>query len=241
MYTIGGMAGFNGITFHTLRARVHVTASGRGETQTLFSRSTGGLKAWLRKIPLVRMFPAFGKIGTVIFSVLIGAFILEIFWPQLLETNLPDEVLYGAAAALLIVIILTRKRVKKLLQYHGAEHMALNTYSAGKEMTVENIAAADRATPKCGSVMTLIFIVLAMPLLLLPYAEYFILLAFAVSFELYLLLLKKARPVWLLRFALWIQRRFLTRPPDAAQIEVAMRGMLRIIELMDHSQDIPCN
>ena len=137
----------HGITFESDMARVRATDNGR-DTQKRFSAKTHQFKAKLKKIPLLRVFPAFGKAGTVFFIVLIALLLTETFFPEALAFSIPDTLVYlllvGGAFLILIVTILARKRIKRLLQYHGAEHMAINTYRQRKALTIENITSADQ-------------------------------------------------------------------------------------------------
>ncbi|MCK4437826.1 DUF1385 domain-containing protein, partial [Candidatus Bathyarchaeota archaeon] len=41
--------------------------------------------------------------------------------------------------------------MRRVLQYHGAEHKAINAYEAGAQMTVEEAAAYPRIHPRCGT------------------------------------------------------------------------------------------
>lgn len=236
MYSIGGHAGLKGITFQSNTARVKATENGKGEHKAVFSQRTRGISAFLRKVPLARAFPAFGRFGTIIFAVLAIACIAELISPGVLDFEIvfPDAILYGLLVVAAAFLLHGRAAIRRILQYHGAEHMALNTYKSGQALSTENISRADRATPNCGSILTLIFFIIAIPLLFVPYGEYFIILALAISFELSVLARKAKALRWLLRFGMWAQRRIFTRPPDAGQIEVARRGLTTLIEIMDN-------
>ena len=41
--------------------------------------------------------------------------------------------------------------VKRLFQYHGAEHKTIACYEAGEELTVENVRKYSRLHPRCGT------------------------------------------------------------------------------------------
>ncbi len=57
-----------------------------------------------------------------------------------------------------ILLISQMNHVKRIFQYHGAEHKAINTLEAGEELTLENARQASRIHPRCGT--NFIFIVL---------------------------------------------------------------------------------
>lgn len=50
--------------------------------------------------------------------------------------------------------------MKRLFQYHGAEHKTIFCYEAGQELTVENIRGQSRFHPRCGTSFLLIALVL---------------------------------------------------------------------------------
>ena len=53
--------------------------------------------------------------------------------------------------------------VKRVFEYHGAEHKAINTLEAGQDLTLDNVRAASRIHPRCGT--NFIFIVLTTAIL----------------------------------------------------------------------------
>ena len=244
MYRIGGRAHARGITFESDIGRVKASDNSV-ETVKLFSLRTRNIKAVLRKVPVLRVFPAFGKAGTMIFVLLVALLLIETFAPWLLnfELGVPDEIFYlllaAAAVILFLAAILLRNRVRRLRQYHGAEHMALNTYRQGKALTAENITRADRANANCGSMFVLVFIIVGVPLMFVPYSDYFLPITLGVAFELTVLARRVKWLRWLLRFGMESQRKIWTRQPDAAQIEVARRGLNALIELMDRAAKRP--
>ena len=48
------------------------------------------------------------------------------------------------------------KEIRRLFQYHGAEHKAIFCFEAGKELTVENVRVQSRLHPRCGTSFLLI-------------------------------------------------------------------------------------
>ena len=53
------------------------------------------------------------------------------------------------------------KDIQRVFQYHGAEHKAIFTYEAGKELTVENARPFSRLHPRCGTSFLLIVVVVS--------------------------------------------------------------------------------
>ncbi len=50
-----------------------------------------------------------------------------------------------------MILISGMKEIKRLFQYHGAEHKCIFCYEAGEELTVENVRKYKRFHPRCGT------------------------------------------------------------------------------------------
>jgi len=46
--------------------------------------------------------------------------------------------------------------IKRVFQYHGAEHKSIFAYEAGEELTIENVKRYSRLHPRCGTSFLLI-------------------------------------------------------------------------------------
>jgi uncharacterized protein YqhQ len=85
----------------------------------------------------------------------------------LLEERAP--VLYNlvsGAIRMLIVVgyiwaISLMKDIKRLFQYHGAEHKTVSAFEAGKELTVDNVRPFTRLHPRCGTTFIAIVLLVA--------------------------------------------------------------------------------
>ncbi|MFW5990915.1 MAG: DUF1385 domain-containing protein [Candidatus Nanoarchaeia archaeon] len=55
------------------------------------------------------------------------------------------------------------KDIRRVFQYHGAEHMAVNTYEAGKELTLNNSLKHGTYHPRCGTSFV-VFVLIVMVL-----------------------------------------------------------------------------
>jgi uncharacterized protein YqhQ len=66
-----------------------------------------------------------------------------------------------------LLLIARMKHVFRVFQYHGAEHKAINALEAGKELTVENVRAASRLHPRCGT--SFLFGLIALSVLAMSY------------------------------------------------------------------------
>jgi uncharacterized protein YqhQ len=161
------------------------------------------------------------------FHVLIGAFKLAIFVGYLLViSRLPD--------------------VRRLFEYHGAEHKTINAYEKNLTLTVENVQAQTTLHPRCGTTFLVVVIVVSIVLgslvapLLMPDAEGWMgqiaLLAIrigllpaiaAISYELQRLSARFCTTGWkrLLLYPGFLFQRITTRDPDDEQVEIAITAM----------------
>ncbi len=60
---------------------------------------------------------------------------------------------------LYVVVISMMKYVRRVFQYHGAEHATINCYEAGEPITVDNCVRYSPLHPRCGTAFLLLVIV----------------------------------------------------------------------------------
>jgi uncharacterized protein YqhQ len=138
--------------------------------------------------------------------------------------------------------------IRRVFQYHGAEHKTISTYEAGEPLTVEHARKKTTMHPRCGTtfvVMVALVSVLVFSAIgvLLPrihtgnaaldnlvfFAEKlpFLPVLIAVAFELQRLFARHCS-TGPLRFLLWpgfVVQRITTAEPDDAQLEVALASL----------------
>ncbi|MDR0267061.1 DUF1385 domain-containing protein [Paenibacillus sp.] len=141
--------------------------------------------------------------------------------------------------------------IKRLFQYHGAEHKVITTYEAGEELTVENVQKHSRLHYRCGSSFMMLSIVLGVLIYsLVPWdnmtqriVQRIILLpvVIAVSFE-FLKMTNALREVPVLRYlgypGLWLQL-LTTKEPKDDQVEVSIASFKRMLELDAQVENSP--
>lgn len=143
--------------------------------------------------------------------------------------------------SLYIVAIARMEDIKRVFQYHGAEHKAINCYEAGLPLTVDNVGRQSIVHTRCGTNFILIvlfmsvflfsffgrppfFLRVGIHLALLP-------LVAGISYE---IIRHAARDDafflvrWLATPGLWMQR-LTTRVPDEAQIAVAITALEHVL------------
>ena len=145
-----------------------------------------------------------------------------------------------------VLAISQMEDIKRVFQYHGAEHKTIFCYEAGLDLTVENARNMSRLHPRCGTsflvfVMVISIVLfsfiswdnmwtrLGMRLLLLPVVA-------GISYEIIRWAGKsKSKVVCIIsRPGMWLQK-ITTREPDDSQLEVAITAMKAV--LTDNKED----
>ena len=104
------------------------------------------------------------------FTIAIGAFFLApIFATRWLQDELNPEILAVILEGLLRLMMLLgylwligkMPDIRRVFQYHGAEHKTIAAWEAGEELTVDKIRPFSRAHPRCGTSFLLVVAVVA--------------------------------------------------------------------------------
>lgn len=133
-----------------------------------------------------------------------------------------------------IALISQMKDIRRVFEYHGAEHKSIFNHEAGAELTPESSATFSRFHPRCGTSFLLIVMLVSVFVFMFlgkpeSVSDRLLRLAFipligGISYEFIRLSGKGfGNPVWNFFIApgLWLQR-LTTREPDLAQLEVAI-------------------
>ena len=113
------------------------------------------------------------SIGTVLIAVLlaVGLFIvvptasmrfLHTFTEDPLALNLLEGLLRMAIFLAYVVGISMMEDIRRVFQYHGAEHKTIYTFEAGEELTVENVRKKSTLHPRCGTNFLMIVMLISM-------------------------------------------------------------------------------
>ncbi len=171
--------------------------------------------------------------------------LVQRYWPALsgsLAFNLIDGLIRVLVFVTYVVAISFMKDIRRIFQYHGAEHKVVNAYEKKAELTPEAVSAYSVLHPRCGTSFLLFVMVIgivvfsfipyespqvvkvAMKLVLLPVVA-------GISYELLRLTARKLEsPLFKAMVApgLLLQR-LTTREPDLSQIEVALASFVRVL------------
>lgn len=132
------------------------------------------------------------------------------------------------------------KDIRRVFEYHGAEHKSVACYEAGEALTVENVRKHSRFHPRCGT--SYIFLVLIVSILVFSFVPIEDALL-RTSLKLVSVPLVMGLSYEVLRFTgksngtlskiiaapgLWVQR-LTTFDPDESQIEVAIAALCQVV------------
>jgi len=193
--------------------------------------------------------------GAIVFAFLIAiGFAISVFkvGPALLADLLPisngtwfvvvEGLIRVSVFVAYLILISLLPDLRRVFQYHAAEHKAINAYEAGEELTPQTVQRYSLIHPRCGTAFLLWVMVIAIfvfaffghpvwywligtRILLLPVIA-------GLAYELIRFAGKHAdnRVVrWLLAPGLWLQR-LTTRQPSLDQLEVSIRALQQVLD-----------
>jgi uncharacterized protein YqhQ len=144
-----------------------------------------------------------------------------------------------------IVAISRLRDLRRVFEYHGAEHKTISTFEAGDELTPERAKRYSRLHPRCGTSFLLIVMVLAIFVFApIGLPEWYWLLASRIlgipliaglSYEVIKWAGKNRNKRWV-RAVMWpglMLQNLTTREPDEEQLEVAIRSLEAVLAVED--------
>jgi uncharacterized protein YqhQ len=167
--------------------------------------------------------------------------------------NLVDGGLRLAVFLLYIAGISRWREMRRIFQYHGAEHMTIYAFESGEELTAENAKKYSTFHPRCGTsflivvmlVSVLVFVFVGKPTTLGDRLERFALIPLiaGISFEFIKLSAKDRFARWL-KPAIWpglALQRVTTKPPTDDMLEVAIVALEASLERQAVRLHVPAN
>ncbi|HTA32304.1 MAG TPA: DUF1385 domain-containing protein [Solirubrobacteraceae bacterium] len=193
-------------------------------------------------------------VGTIVFAVVLAIglfFLLPVGLTSLIKGQLGDSsVLFWVVEGLIrtglflgYLYALSRVRdLRRVFEYHGAEHKTISCYEAGLPLTPPNAQRFSRLHPRCGTSFLLVVMVVAIFVFApigLP-AWYWLMatrvlgvpLIAGISFELIKFAGRNRSRKWV-RAVMWpgLKLQLLTtREPDLEQLEVAIAALQAVLE-----------
>ena len=234
MAVIGGRAHLNGITFAT-------------STHVVRGRLTQGLiSVKIRRLPLIWLFNVMDKVPflrgvTKLVKLNLNLFICLIIllcipWDLIFASNTttldisasvwPVFAIYGFVIVALVIFL------KRLWQFHGAEHKAFNIYLTGGDLSLNTVQDASRLSERCGTNLVVILLPLMIIQFLFLYQSQLLiyLVSISIGYEIFNLSSKRHRlkPVFIV--AGFIQKYIVTAEPTEEQLRVAIATLSKAIE-----------
>jgi uncharacterized protein YqhQ len=144
-----------------------------------------------------------------------------------------------------IVLIARVPDLRRVFEFHGAEHKTISCYEAGLPLTPENAQRFSRLHPRCGTSFLLIVMIVAIFVFApIGLPEWYILLASRIlgvpliaglSFEVIKWAGKNRRKAWVQKL-MWpglMLQKLTTREPDHEQLAVAIAAMEAVLAVED--------
>ncbi|MCP3773295.1 DUF1385 domain-containing protein [Paenibacillus sp. MZ04-78.2] len=184
--------------------------------------------------------------GKFVFT-LVPPAIEQVLFGSLFQNQIGHNLIEGLIKIILLVgyiyFISLTPMIRRLFQYHGAEHKVISAYEAGLELTVQNVQKFSTLHYRCGSSF-IVFTVLV-GVVIYSFFQYdsflerviqrivLLPLVIGVSYEV-LRFTNSLRDIPVLRFlgypGLWLQL-LTTKEPDDSQVEVSIASFNRMREL----------
>ncbi|WP_445151867.1 DUF1385 domain-containing protein [Baekduia sp. Peel2402] len=192
--------------------------------------------------------------GTVLVALLLAVglfFVVPVGLTSLIKDQLDSSLLFWlvegvvrTAIFLGYLLMLSKLRdLRRVFEYHGAEHKTISCYEAGLELTPENAQKFSRLHPRCGTSFLLVVMIVAIFVFApigLP-AWYWLVatriigvpLIAGISFELIKYAGKNRRRGWVraVMYPGLMLQKLTTREPDLDQLAVAIAAMNAVLDV----------
>ena len=187
-------------------------------------------------------------VGLFILLPLYATKLLGIVYESVSHSSLLFNLVDGLVRVLIFLIYIIAigmwKEMRRIFEYHGAEHKVIHAYENGQDLSLKNIKHRSPLHPRCGtsfllivmviSIFTFSFIPQGWPLLYKFLARLVLIpLIAGISYE-FLKLSAKMQNNALMRMLVQpglLLQRLTTREPDEAQIEVAVKALEEVLIL----------
>ncbi len=221
----------------------------------MFAEEDSGTKEEKKETFASKMTMILGVAFIGILSFLFGKFVFtlvptaieQLLFGKMFENQIGHNLIEGLIKIILLIayiyFISLTPMIKRLFQYHGAEHKVISAYEAGVELTVRNVQKFSTLHYRCGSSFIVFTVIVGV--VIYSFFQYdsfveriiqrivLIPVVIGVSYEL-LRFTNSLRDVPVLRYlgypGLWLQL-LTTKEPDDSQVEVSIASFNRMREL----------
>jgi len=143
-----------------------------------------------------------------------------------------------------LILMAQIREIKRLFQYHGAEHKVINCYESGEALTIDNIKRHKRLHKRCGTSFLLFVMLISMIFFLFVRTDIlwlrvlsrilFVPFIAGVSYEVIKWAgISKSPIVRIISFPGLMLQKITTAEPDAGQIQVAVAALEKVVQLED--------
>ena len=139
-----------------------------------------------------------------------------------------------------IFLVSRNKEIKRVFEYHGAEHSAIYAYENNEELTPENAKNHTTLHPRCGT--TYLFVVIITSILLFSFIRWqsplinmairlaLLPLVAGIAYEVFKLAAKTGfKPLRAISYPGLLLQKITTQPPDESQLEVALAALKAVV------------
>ncbi len=180
----------------------------------------------------------------ILFFIVLPLYLTKLFnFSSNLIFNLVDGLFRVTVFVIYLVIISMMGDIKRLFEYHGAEHKAVNCYDSGRKLTLRNCKRFSTKHPRCGTSFILIVLVISIivfsfvtsgSLLIKLLARIILVPVIAgISYEI-LKLSARFCDNWFFKMiitpGMWLQK-LTTREPDDDQIKTAVHALNSVLKI----------
>ncbi|HZX21392.1 MAG TPA: DUF1385 domain-containing protein [Clostridia bacterium] len=214
------------------------------------NQEPGKFEAFLQKIfgdkltDVVTYFSVFiallVAIGVFILGPTLLAGTLKKFISNIMVLNLIEGVLRLTLFIAYIFIISKMEDIRRVFQYHGAEHKSIYCYENGEDLNIENVKKYSTLHPRCGTSFLFIVMMISMVLFSMvawkgPISRMLIRLALlpvvaGISYEI-IKIAGKSQSVFMgiVSYPGMMMQKLTTQEPDDSQIEVALEALKNVL------------
>ncbi|WP_341278279.1 DUF1385 domain-containing protein [Paenibacillus sp. FSL H8-0537] len=193
--------------------------------------------------------------GKLIFTAAPAA-LEELLFSNVFESKIGHNLLEGLIKIILLLAYLYLMSltpiIKRLFQYHGAEHKVISAYEAGEKLTISNVQKYSRLHYRCGSSFIIFTVIVGVIIYSLPFFTWdsiweriyirilLLPLVLGISYEV-LRITNALRNIPVLRYlgypGLWLQL-LTTKEPKDDQVAVSIASFNRMRELDQQMSNI---
>lgn len=162
---IGGMATFHGVLLQSKRFWAYARRNKTGQIDLNWGKTFSLVSKypWIARIPLIRSAVLFFESimnaivratnGKKLQMVMLIGFIIGIIVDMAFATRVPINLprIYAISQLIPIPIFFIIMRLTNIAKYHGAEHKAVSAYEKSYRPDIEQISAASKIHPRCGT------------------------------------------------------------------------------------------